>query len=339
MALIALIGSEIEGALNNYVGANVSTLMGWLLPMTITAGTLWIFMFGLAVKRGDVTEPVSVFIGKMAKNMLIVGLATTATLYQDLVVSSYNSATLGLVQLFQIAGSGMASATNSWGALDAFNTRASELVGDVWNELSFGKDMFGGIVAIALFSCGNAAFILAAFVVTLVTTSLSKFLLIVGPIFILLGLFESTRRFTHNWIGALAGLIVVSAVAFFCLGLSLFLNTKIVDAAHTGVGTIDLLGESAVYFAIVAGLGLVMWQSPGFASGLTGGAPTQMGIAMFTQVMTMLRSGGRGNTPPKEPPPNAVNRGPSRAYQAGDALGRATGFQHLYQRVAANHRG
>ena len=338
MALISMVGVEVDGVLNNYVAANVSTLMGWLLPMTITAGTLWFFMFGLAVKRGDASEPVPVFLWKMAKNMLIVGLATTGTVYQDFVINSYNSATLGLVQLFQITGSGMASITNVWDALDAFNTEASKLVGGVWSELTFGKDMLGGIVAIFFFALGNAAFILAAFVVVLVTTMLSKFLLVVGPIFILLGMFESTRRFTHNWLGALFGLVMVTAVAFFCLGLSLFLNTKIVSAADAGVGSIDLLGESIVYCGIVAGLGMVLWQSPGFASGLTGGAPTQMGVAMVTQVMTMLRS-GRGNTPPKEPPLNSVNRGPSRAYQAGDALGRATGFQHLYQRIAASRRG
>lgn len=338
MGLIAIVGEEVDGALDGFVANNVATLMGWLTPIALTAGTIWVFMYGLAVARGEVHEPVQTFAWKVVRNAVIVALATTAT-YNDYAVRVFESASLGMVQLFQITGSGMASITNVWGALDAFDARASSLVTEVWEEVSFGKDMIGGVLAIFFFALGNALFILCAFVVTLVTTLLGKFLLIVGPLFIMLAIFESTRRFTINWIGALFGIVMVSALAFFCLGFSLYLNSRIVTAASAGVGTLNLIGESIVYFAIFVGLGIVMWQSPGFASGLTGGPPAQMGVAMFTQVMTMLRAGSRGGSGPKDPASNSLNNGPSAAYRAGDAMGRATGFQPLYQRIASRGHG
>lgn len=338
MGLIATVGDDINGAIKNYVADNVATLMGWLVPIALTAGTLWVFLYGVALARGEVQEPIQTFAWKVVRNMLIVGLATT-TAYNEYPVKVFDSATLGLVQLFQITGSGVASVTNVWGALDAFDAKAGQLVADVWVELEFGKNLTGGAIAVFFFALGNALFIICAFVVTLVTTLLGKFLLIVGPLFIMLAIFESTRRFTINWIGALFGLVIISALVFFCLGLSLYLNNRIVIAASEGVGSIDLINEAVRYFAIFVGLGIVMWQSPGFASGLTGGPPAQMGVAMFTQVMTMLRAGGRGSGGPKPPTDNSIGKGPSAAYRAGSAVGRATGIQPLYQRIASRGRG
>ncbi|WP_157266364.1 type IV secretion system protein [Azohydromonas aeria] len=338
MGLIAVVGSEVDGALKTFVADNITILMGWLTPMAITAGTLWVFLYGLAVHRGEVQEPIQTFAWKLVRNMLIVALATTAA-YNNYAARTFDNASLGLIQLFQISGSGMASITNAWDALDAFDREAGLLVSRVWEEISFGKDMVGGVIAIFFFALGNALFILCAFVVVLVTTLLGKFLLIVGPLFIMLALFESTRRFTINWVGSLFSIVLVTAVAFFCLGFSLYLNTRIVGAASANVGALNLIGEAAVYFAIFVGLGVVMWQSPGFVTGLTGGAPAQMGVAMFTQVMTMLRAGGRGSSGPKPPTDNSIGKGPSAAYRAGSAVGRATGIQPLYQRIASRSRG
>ena len=149
------------------------------------------------------------------------------------------------------------------------------------------------------------------------------FVLAVGPAFILCLLFRPTSQFFFSWLGLLLNTIVFVWLVFFVLGFSLFMSDKIVTAALSNIGTLNVIGESLKYLVICVVLALILYQAPNFAAGLTGGSPAQMGAHMVSQTTMAFRSMRGAGYPPGTTPAveNSIHRGTGLAYRAGAAVG------------------
>ena len=317
-----------------------------LVPVALALVTIYIGVYGLAVMRGEASEPVGTFAWKMVKVGAILSFALPGLYYSGNVVAWATGLQDGLATLFVAPRT--AAATTAFGALDLANTAANEQLALLWKDAGmFRLDL---VLASLLFSLGTTIFLVLGAFVGLLGKLILTFALAIGPLAILCLLFKSTARFFDSWLSFVLSAVVLSWFVFFALGMSLYVSDRVVQAISTGSafvagvpGSVGALEAAGTYLAVMCLLAIVLYQSPSLASSLTGGASIQSGAQMVTNSMVAMRAmgGGRsaGGGAAAGGGGGTMGRGGGAAYVAGRAVGSAgsaaaSGARAAYQRVA-----
>ena len=267
-----------------------------LVPVALALVTIYIAVYGLAVMRGEASEPVGTFAWKMVKVGAILSFALPGLYYSGNVVAWATGLQDGLATLF-VAPSAAAPST-AFGALDLANTAANEQLALLWKDAGmFRLDL---VLASLLFSLGTIIFLVLGAFVGLLGKLILTFALAIGPLAILSLLFKSTARFFDSWLSFVLSAVVLSWFVFFALGMSLYVSEKVVSAiaygsafvagAPNAVGALEAAGT---YLAVMCLLAIVLYQAPSLASSLTGGASIQTGAQMISNAVVATRLGGR----------------------------------------------
>ena len=315
-----------------------------LVPVALALVTIYIGVYGLAVMRGEASEPVGTFAWKMVKVGAILSFALPGLYYSGNVVAWATGLQDGLATLFVAPRA--AAATTAFGALDLANTAANEQLGLLWKDAGmFRLDL---VLASLLFSLGTTIFLVLGAFVGLLGKLILTFALAIGPLAILCLLFKSTARFFDSWLSFVLSAVVLSWFVFFALGMSLYISEKVVFAIADGSafvagvpGSVGALEAAGTYLAVMCLLAIVLYQSPSLASSLTGGASIQSGAQMVTNSMVAMRAmgGGRSAGGGAAAGGGSMGRGGGAAYVAGRAVGSAGGAaaggaRAAYQRAA-----
>ena len=316
-----------------------------LVPVALALVTIYIGVYGLAVMRGEASEPVGTFAWKMVKVGAILSFALPGLYYSGNVVAWATGLQDGLATLFVAPRA--AAATTAFGALDLANTAANEQLGLLWKDAGmFRLDL---VLASLLFSLGTTIFLVLGAFVGLLGKLILTFALAIGPLAILCLLFKSTARFFDSWLSFVLSAVVLSWFVFFALGMSLYISEKVVFAIADGSafvagvpGSVGALEAAGTYLAVMCLLAIVLYQSPSLASSLTGGASIQSGAQMVTNSMVAMRAMGGGRSAAGGSSAGgggSMGRGGGAAYVAGRAVGSAggaaaSGARAAYQRVA-----
>ena len=320
-----------------------------LVPVALLLVTVYVAVYGLAVMRGEASEPVGTFAWKMVKVGAILSFALPGLYYSGNVVAWATGLQDGLATLFVAPRA--AAATTAFGALDLANTQANEQLALLWKDAGmFRLDL---VLASLLFSLGTTIFLVLGAFVGLLGKLILTFALAIGPLAILCLLFKSTARFFDSWLSFVLSAVVLSWFVFFALGMSLYVSDRVVQAISTGSafvagvpGSVGALEAAGTYLAVMCLLGIVLFQAPSLASSLTGGASIQSGTQMVTNSMVAMRAmgGGRsgGSGASGGGSGGSMARGGGAAYVAGRAAGAvgsaggaaANGGRAAYQRVA-----
>ena len=318
-----------------------------LVPVALALVTIYIAIYGLAVMRGEASEPVGTFAWKMVKVGAILSFALPGLYYSGNVVAWAMGLQDGLAALFVAPGGG--GAATAFAALDLANNAANEQLALLWKDAGmFRLDL---VVASLLFSLGTTIFLVLGAFVGLLGKLILTFALAIGPLAILCLLFKSTARFFDSWLSFILSAVVLSWFVFFALGMSLFVSDRVVRAIATGgafvAGAPDAVGAleaAGTYLAVMCLLAIVLFQAPSLASSLTGGASIQSGTQMVTNSMVAMRAmgGGRSGGSGAAGGGGRMSRGGGAAYVAGRAAGAvgsaggavAGGARAAYQRVA-----
>jgi type IV secretion system protein VirB6 len=321
-----------------------------LVPVALALVTIYVGVYGLAVMRGEASEPVGTFAWKMVKVGAILSFALPGLYYSGDVVAWAMGLQDGLAALFVAPGGG--GAQTAFGALDLANTAANEQLALLWKDAGILRlDL---VVASLLFSLGTTIFLVLGAFVGLLGKLILTFALAIGPLAILCLLFKSTARFFDSWLSFVLSAIVLSWFVFFALGMSLFISDRVVRAIATGgafiAGSPDAVGAleaAGTYLAVMCLLAIVLYQAPSLASSLTGGASIQSGTQMVTNSMVAMRAMGSGRSGGSAAAGGGtLSRGGGAAYVAGRAVGAvgsaggavAGGARAAYQRVAQRGR-
>jgi type IV secretion system protein VirB6 len=317
-----------------------------LVPVALALVTIYIAVYGLAVMRGEASEPVGTFAWKMVKVGAILSFALPGLYYSGNVVAWATGLQDGLATIF-VAPSAAAPST-AFGALDLANTAANEQLALLWKDAGmFRLDL---VLASLLFSLGTIIFLVLGAFVGLLGKLILTFALAIGPLAILCLLFKSTARFFDSWLSFVLSAVVLSWFVFFALGMSLYVSEKVVSAiaygsafvagAPNAVGALEAAGT---YLAVMCLLAIVLYQAPSLASSLTGGASIHTGAQMISNAVVATRLGGRaGAATAASGSGGSMGRGGGVAYAAGRAAGgvgsaggaAANGARAAYQRVA-----
>ncbi len=318
------VGNQFDTILGTYVLGVVSSLMIAITPVALTSMTIWVALYGWAVLRNEVAETLPVFMWKVVKIGLILAFALQSGFYVSNVSETANALATGVAETFLPVATDPMTVSSPYKLLDAFNDQASLLVLELLKEAGIMRlDLVFAAIVTAV---GNVVFLcIALFVVTLAKLILT-FVIAAGPLFILCLTWRPTSRFFDSWLSMILNSVVLTWLAFFALGLSIYMGQAMVQAVQAQGGfagpTFNVVGESLTYCIVMILMAIICFQAPSLASALTGGAAVQQGIQMVQNAMMVsgLRSAShsRGGSAAGG---GVVRAGTGLPYAAGRATG------------------
>jgi type IV secretion system protein VirB6 len=279
----------LNGLLSNYIAANTAVVAAALEPAIVTLATVYVMIWGYLHLIGKIEEPMMAGVKRIVSLVIILGGSLHLWLYNGLIVDT----------LFNAPGR---LAANIVGAYDSVT---------VIDQIIFvGDDAATLLIQKGGFLNGNFSYYVAGFAVYLIVgitaiytiflLALSRIalsvLLALGPLFIALLFFESTKRFFESWIAQLANYAFITILTVLVAALMMrLISTAALQAGAAG-GGIQI--AQAVRVCMAAGLTfLVMRQVMPMAAGLASG----LALSTFGAVSAALlwgfggasRSGGQ----------------------------------------------
>lgn len=260
--------SFIDGKLQEFLGTDVANVIVQVAGPMRLALVLYVMLYGFAILRGSIYEPITDFAIRSLKLALIYMLATTAA-YSDWVTQPlFHTLPDALTQ----AVSG--SATPDVGsAFDSFLARAgylSEKIAKTATPIDWSP-----VVDSALVYVIGALAAAIGFGVVIVAKVTLALLVALGPIFIACSLFDATRRFFFGWLSQAVNYVVLMAliITIFQMILSL------VGDQWGQIDGMDPVVGGGLFIALSI-LGVIFFlQTPSIAAGIAGGASA--GLADF----------------------------------------------------------
>ncbi len=260
--VFSFVDGQFKTPLETFISSGTSNIANWVTGPLTAALTLYVVLYGYLVLRGSVQEPILEFAFRAMKLAIIVMLVRNANQYQVYVADIFFE-TLPK-ELSQALNTGT---TPSASTFDSLLDKGQKCAQEIWSHASWPVDIVtgtGGIMVI------GASVIVATigYIVSLYARLALAIVLAIGPIFIALAMFQSTRRFTESWIGQLANFVILQILV---VAVGSLLITCI-DATFTAIESYtDLLMRPIALCAICLAAFYVFYQLPGIASALAAG--------------------------------------------------------------------
>ena len=313
--------AKLETAMGTYIVSTATDVINFITPIFNNLLIIYIALWGIAHIRGTIQEPLKDGFGRIIKIVFIIALALNVGLYCGRIANFLYGAP------DQISGviTGVSPTT---AMLDELISKGFDLGWTAWEKGGLLSNFGLLIIAIIIWAAsivvvGYAGFLLIFSKIAIVI------LLAIGPIFIIMILFQATQRFFEMWLGQVVNyaILVVLAVALIDLLLTLFgliLNSMIASSAASGISL-----EDSVALVIAAVINfLILRQVPQIAMALGGG------VALATQGLmgAAFRKINPASTMMATRPTNIARsaRGVQRDIKTLGAPGRAAG--NLYRR-------
>ncbi|WP_375608113.1 MULTISPECIES: type IV secretion system protein [unclassified Bartonella] len=253
--------------------------------------TIYIIFMGYNIIYGRSSMPLWEFIVTTFKLGIVVSLATKAALYNEWVSGIFFH---DLPNAISNVTQGAHVDRNVW---DNMMNQAGAQVLDAANQYT-GLTQMGMFIAtwIAGFICLVVAafFCLVGFVVSLFA-KLGLFLVLsIGPLFISLYMFSSTRKFTEAWLGQVANFIILYVLVVLLGGLYVNISMNVFSRG------IDNIFTTLIQFLVVGLGGIHLFlRLPDIASALASGGASLTGsgpVAKTTAQLTGKAAKATANT-------------------------------------------
>lgn len=263
MGFFASFWSWLSAQLAGYVGANTALLANALEPTVVTLATLYVMIWGYLQMTARIDEPFVTGVRRIVLLAVILGVALRLWLYNSVIVDTFFTAPSELA-------AAIVGASNPISSVDAIWQQGGAVAQQLWNKggvLSgdFGYYLAGAMVWLLIGTlCVYTMFLLA------LSSIACSLLLAIGPLFVVMLLFDATRRYFEAWIAQLANyalitLLTVLVAALLLQAVSAYASqTAAVGNALLSVDALDMMLMSALVL-------LVMRQIMPIAAGLAGG--------------------------------------------------------------------
>ena len=282
MGFFAEFNAWLNALLAGYIGDNVSRIASALEPAIVTLGILYVMVWGYLELTGQIEEPFLSGVKRLLTLALILGSALGLWLYNSVIVDTFFNAPTEL-------GAVIVGAFDPVGIVDQIIFEG----GDAANLLLQKGGLLDGNFAYYLAGIGVYAIVGLTAIYTIFLLALSRIalsvLLALGPLFIALLFFESTKRFFEAWLAQLANYAFIAILAVLVAALMLRVVTVASQQAVSEGGSIQI--ANAVRVCMAAGLTfLVMRQVMPMAAGLASG----LALSSFGVVSALLAWGFGG---------------------------------------------
>lgn len=260
--VFSFVDEQFKAPLENFISEGTSNVSEWISGPLTAAITLYIVLYGYLVLRGSVQEPILDFAYRAIKLAIIVILVKNASEYQIYVTKVFFDVLPR--EISQALNTGTAPSASTF---DSLLDKGHASATNIWSRASWPIDIVTGVGGILVIF---ASFIVAAigYIVSLYARLALAIVLAIGPIFVALAMFHSTRRFTEAWIGQLVNFVILQVLV---VAVGSLLITCI-DATFTAIeGYTDVLMRPTALCAICLAALYVFYQLPTIASALAAG--------------------------------------------------------------------
>lgn len=293
----------VEGRLATFTTDATVRIAESLKPAAATFLTIYIILYGWSLAAGKIQTPLPDSLIRLFKIALIFGLAFNLGAYNTYIANVATGLPNEISRAFVPAE--FRAETTTLGLLDEAYNQGWEAGERIMNE--------GGVLSGNLLPYVVGTFVWLA---TLLVTLYAAFLLLlakiaiavilaVGPIFIVLALFEQTRRFLESWIAQLVNYVFVQILVAAVLGFTIAVFN---DTAQRAV--IEKLNYDTAGYLVIIGLmiALVLGQVTSMASGLSAGASLATNGAFGAASRALGGTGGKalGTAWRRSPPGRAL---------------------------------
>ena len=322
MGFFAEFTAWLNRILTTYIADNTSRVAGVLEPTIMTLGVLYVVIWGYLQLTGRIEEPFITGVKRLVTLAVILGVALSLWSYNSLVVDSFFNAPAQLA-------AAMIGAYDSVTIIDRILFLGDDTAGLLFQKAGiFDGDFSYYLAGIAVHVIVDLTAIYTIFLLTLSRIALSV-LLALGPLFVALLMFETTKRFFEAWIAQLANYALITVLTVLMAALMLAVLSATAEQAVSAGGSIEI--ADAVRVCLAAGLTfLVMRQVMPMAAGLASG----LALSSFG-IMTAALAWGFGRAARST---GQFARGLSdKQTSRFDSLSRKAGY-HLGQGLGAGAR-
>jgi type IV secretion system protein VirB6 len=278
----------LNGQLAAYIGTNTALVARSLEPAIVTLATVYVMVWGYLQLVGRVDEPFITGLRRLITLAVVLGCALRLWLYNSLLVDTFYRAPA------ELAGA-IVGAQDPVATIDTIWERGGAVAGYLWNNGGVFSGDFGYYVAGAVvWTLVGLLCVYTMFLIALSGIALAV-LLALGPLFIALVLFDTTRRFFEAWLAQLAtyALITILTVLVAALLLQIVASYAGQTAARgTAIATVDALNMVLVAVLVF----LLLRQIMPIASGLAGGVALSTFGTLSRFVTWGMRRGVAGSS-------------------------------------------
>jgi type IV secretion system protein VirB6 len=282
MGFFATFSTWLNGILANFVSDHTARIAANLEPAIVALAVVYVMIWGYMQLTGQSQEPVVYGLKRLITLAIVLGCALDLWLYNDLIVDTFSVAPGALA-------ASMIGAFDSVGIVDQIIFSG----GDAANLLIQKGGVFEGdfsyyIAGFSIYLIVGLTAIYAMFLLTLSKIALT-ILLALGPFFIAMLFFDSTKRFFESWIAQMANYAFVTILTVLVSALMMNVVSSAAQQAAAQGGGIQI--ADAVRVCLAAGLTfLVMRQVMPMAAGLASG----LALSSFGMVSALLAWGFLG---------------------------------------------
>lgn len=278
----------LDARLISYVSANTHRLSAALTPAIGTLGIVYVMMWGYLQMSGKIEEPFSAGLQKIVTLFVVLGVSLHLWLYHGIIVDTFYNAPA------QLAGA-MVGASDPVHVIDTIWANGALVAEKLESRATWGTYVSFTIMAYVIRIVIGLLCVYTMFLIALAKVGLSV-LLALGPLFIVMLLFEQTRPLFRSWIAQLSNYAFITILTVMVCALMLGIVAQYATdtlARGEAIHTVDAL--NLVLICVLAFL--FMFQVPQIASGLaTGGVPANtlgLGRAAARQMARPLTALGK----------------------------------------------
>lgn len=255
----------LNGELASYIGENTARVASILEPAVVALGTVYVMIWGYLQLTGRIEEPFAAGVKRIVTLAVIFGVGLHLWLYNTLLVDTFYAAPTEFA-------AAVVGASDPVQTIDAIWDQGGAVAGQLSRN---GKGILGLLGSVLL---GLIVWLLVGllcvytmFLLALASVSLSV-LLALGPLFITLLLFDSTRRFFEAWLAQLANYALITILTVMVAALMLHLvasYARQTAALGTAMKMVDALNLLLVTGLVLLFLRQIMPVAGGLAGGVS----------------------------------------------------------------------
>lgn len=253
----------LESQLAAYIGSNTALVAAALEPAIVTLAVVYVMVWGYLQLSGRIEEPLGTGLRRLVMLAVVLGGSLHLWLYNSVIVDTFYRAPAQLA-------SAVVGAPDPVATVDTIWSQGGAVAGYLWNNGGVFNGDFGYYVAGAIvWVLMGLVCVYTMFLIALSSIALAV-LLALGPLFIALLLFETTRRYFEAWLAQLANyaLITILTVLVAALLLQIVASYAAQTAARgSAIVTVDALNMVLVAVLVF----LLMRQVMPIAAALAGG--------------------------------------------------------------------